>query len=112
MPALPPASLLAEGRAMLTALAADFLALGHVSVDVLGDPVTPLELPGCTVHPNVTPEQGRSAISSLSADADWTVIVAPEFGGILYERCRAVEASGGRLLGPSSRIVALTADKQ
>jgi hypothetical protein len=38
-------------------------------------------------------------------------VIAPEFQGILAERCRIVENVGGRLLGPSSRAVALCSDK-
>ena len=54
----------------------------------------------------------RLAIARLTAAADWTVDLAPEFDGHLRLRCEAVERAGGRLLGPSSGLVALAADKQ
>src|SRR5262249_9668643 len=40
-----------------------------------------------------------------------TLVIAPEFRGILAERCRIVERVGGRLLGPSAHAVELCADK-
>jgi predicted ATP-grasp superfamily ATP-dependent carboligase len=54
---------------------------------------------------------GCEAFCELARSADWTLVIAPEFDGILAERCRQVEESGGRLLGPSSAAVRLTADK-
>ena len=39
-------------------------------------------------------------------------VVAPEFDDLLRSRCRLVEESGGRLLGPSAALVSLAADKQ
>jgi predicted ATP-grasp superfamily ATP-dependent carboligase len=52
-----------------------------------------------------------SAFQVLAGQADWTLVIAPEFAGILAERCRWVEAAGGRLLGPASAAVRLAADK-
>ncbi len=51
-------------------------------------------------------------LSEWSGRVDWTLVVAPEFDDLLGSRCRLVESSGGRLLGPSSSFVALAADKQ
>jgi hypothetical protein len=48
---------------------------------------------------------------TLAAAADWSLVIAPEFEDILFQRCRWVEEEGGRLLGPSSAAVRLTADK-
>lgn len=48
---------------------------------------------------------------ALAADADFSLIIAPEFDGILEQRCRWVEEERGCLLGPSSAAIRLTADK-
>src|SRR5262249_60505028 len=53
----------------------------------------------------------ETAVRDLAAAADGSLVIAPEFDDILRGRCRWVEEAGGRLLGPSSEAVALTADK-
>jgi tyramine---L-glutamate ligase len=107
------ASLLAEGRAMLSAIAADFGRLDDARIDVLADACeAPCSLPACcTVHSVRSQDDERRAIDRLAAVADWTVVIAPEFQGHLATRCRAVERAGGKLLGPDSDFVALTSDK-
>ncbi|MEX2113755.1 MAG: ATP-grasp domain-containing protein [Pirellulales bacterium] len=111
---LAPESLLAEGRAMLQALVADFAALDGVQVDVLGDRrFGACELTArATTHCVASADDEQAALASLAVAADWSVIIAPEFDGHLLARVCLVEQSGGRLLGPASRIVALAADKQ
>jgi hypothetical protein len=39
-------------------------------------------------------------------------VIAPEFDGLLEARAHIVKTAGGRLLGPSPRLIALAADKQ
>ncbi len=108
----PAGSLLAEGQAMLSALAADFAAIDGTTVDVLRDPRLPsLSLSGVTVHPVSRAAAERGALEELAAVADWTVLIAPEFDAYLLSRTRAVERYGGRLLSPSSQVVSLTSDK-
>ena len=108
----PAGSLLAEGQAMLSALAADFAAIDGTTVDVLRDPRLPsLSLSGVTVHPVSRAAAERGALEELAAVADWTVLIAPEFDAYLLTRTRAVERCGGRLLSPSSQVVSLTSDK-
>ncbi len=108
----PPETLLVEGRAMLRALAADFTSVGGISVEVLRDArYRGCELPGCTIHEVASAAEEQQAIGRISAAADWTVMIAPEFCGHLYARCQAVESAGGTLLGPDSQLVALTSDK-
>jgi hypothetical protein len=112
-PEPPPTSLTAEGRAMLQALAADFSAVSGTSVEVTRDVrLRQCALAGCAIHEVASRAGECQAIKRLSAAADWTVIIAPEFCGHLTERCRAVEQAGGRLLGPGSILVALASDKQ
>jgi tyramine---L-glutamate ligase len=108
----PGGSLLAEGQAMLSALAADFAAIDGMTVDVLRDSrLPPLSLSGVTVHPVSHAAAERGALEELAAVADWTVLIAPEFDSYLLSRTRAVERGGGRLLSPSSQVVSLTSDK-
>jgi predicted ATP-grasp superfamily ATP-dependent carboligase len=93
----PPApSLLAEGRAMLEAVTADFAAVRGVHVLSHGTHGTP-----------VTNETFWEAVSQ----ADFTLVIAPECGGRLEYLCREVLRAGGRLLGPSPEAVRLAADK-
>ncbi len=108
------ASLRREGQAMLEAVVADFAALGDV------EPVVMLDRPYGNV--DIT-DVGRPVkvhgakdelqlLRSWSARTDWSLLIAPEFDDLLLRRCEVVEQAGGRLLGPSSEVVALAADKQ
>jgi predicted ATP-grasp superfamily ATP-dependent carboligase len=87
-----PASLRAEGRAMLDAIAEDFGRVPDVEVVTVAD---------CDEH----------AFRERARAADFTFVVAPEFDQLLRTLCRWVEEAGGRLLGPSSAAIALTGDK-
>jgi predicted ATP-grasp superfamily ATP-dependent carboligase len=77
----PAPSLLAEGRAMLDAVTADFRAI-----------------------PNVT-------LVRYAAHADFTLLIAPESAGRLEHLATEVLHVGDRLLGPSPDAIRLTADK-
>jgi hypothetical protein len=106
------ASLIREGWAMLSALATDLAAIAGTHVQVIRDHHgLPGPLPGCELVHVDTPGEECSALCRSAAQADWTIIIAPEFDGILHHRCRSVEDNGGRLLGPSSDLVALLSDK-
>jgi predicted ATP-grasp superfamily ATP-dependent carboligase len=130
----PPESLLREGVAMADALAADLVAIG-TEVVTLRD----CRLKGAGVFFHVggrhfpdsqrqrrhgkrlpTPlrtrvvrcsEEERTAVAELAAACDGAIVIAPELGNALLERCRWVEAAGGRLLGPGPAIVELATDK-
>jgi predicted ATP-grasp superfamily ATP-dependent carboligase len=109
----PAGSLLAEGAAMVEALAADFAALPGVRVAVLHDGrLTEPAFEECDVVVVRSAEKERSRFEELAALADWTVVIAPEFNGHLVDRCRTVVAVAGRLLGPGPELVELAADKQ
>lgn len=81
---------------MLGALAEDFRRVPGVRVWLL---------------PRPRLARDRRTFRRLAARADWSVVIAPEIEGTLLDLCRDVETAGGRLLGPSSAVVALTGDK-
>src|SRR5215471_10147814 len=84
-PADPLHPLHREGRAMRDALADDFEQITGVGVRTLG---------------SVGPDDERGLFSKAVRECDWTLLIAPEFDGILAERCQWVYLAGGRLLGP------------
>ena len=103
-PGPPPApSLLAEGRAMLEAMAADFAAVPGVQVQRPADG----GFDG-TCGTNGTVGQG---VLDLAATANYSLVIGPECGGRLEHLCREVVRVGGRLLGPSPDAIRMTADK-
>jgi len=108
---VPSGSLLREGAAMLTALAKDLASIPGAEVLALLDDRLAIEQ--MDVHWNrVRNAQEESArFDSLTTASDWTIVIAPEFDEILLGRSRRVEELGGRLLGPSSAIVALATYK-
>lgn len=112
-PGAPPeGSLLREGAAMVRAIAADFAALGVTQVVALRDSrLDAFELPACHVQQVRSADEERAAVCALSADSDYTLLIAPELDGALLARCGEVEAGGGRLLGPPADFVAVAADK-
>ncbi len=104
--------LAAEGSAMVRSLVADFCCAEGIAVDVLRDRrFRGLELSAAIVHEVGSASDEHDAIRSLAAVADWSIVIAPEFCGYLYTRCRLVEESGGRLLGPGAALVAILSDK-
>lgn len=108
-----PESLLREGCAMLLAVAADFAKLDGVHVHVLRDTrLTNFRLPSCCIHDVATAQAERRAFIQQTAAADWTLLIAPEFDGLLLSRCHLVQRMGGRLLGSDPRLIELTSDKQ
>ena len=106
-------SLLAEARAMVQAVAADFAALEAIEVVTTRDTRLPeLHPPGCQVTLVGSSDEEQAAIRQLAGSADWTFLIAPETGGALLERCRLAEACGGRLLSPASACVEIATSKQ
>lgn len=93
-----PLSVRREGRAMFEALLSDGRQL-RPHLDVVTIP---------QLRETVKEED---IFRDTAGCSDFALIVAPEFDGILEQRCRWVEESNGRLLGPESKAVHLTADK-
>lgn len=106
-----PASLAAEGDAMLTALVDDLTAMAGVEVRVLRDPrFGALPSPAQTLFL----DGDQASLASLAAaatqvDAVWTI--APESGRALEAVNRAVAQSGSLLIGCDSETVATCASK-
>lgn len=97
---------------MRRALAADFAALPGMSVRVmLDDRFTPSRRAPRAEYVRVLEGEELAGLARLAAEADFTIVVAPETGGILHERAQIVERAGGRWLGSSPEAIALTADK-
>src|SRR4051794_38458055 len=95
----PEGSLLAEGRAMVQAVALDFAAIDGVEIVTTRDARLPeLHTAACRVTPIASAEEEFTALVQLAKCADWTLLIAPESGGALVARCRLVEEMGGRLL--------------
>ncbi|HEV3144575.1 MAG TPA: ATP-grasp domain-containing protein [Gemmataceae bacterium] len=86
-------SLRAEGAAMQRAIVEDMQRVPSVEVLVPSYPVK------------------EPTFRAAARNADYSLIIAPEFAGILLERCRWVLEEGGRLLGPAPEAIAVTADK-
>src|SRR5215212_4627602 len=108
-----PASLVREGAAMIGALAADFLRIKDCRVSALRDPrVLQLALPGCSVVDVLSRTSHREELERLSAAAEATILIAPEFDDILLKAARWSLSSGGRLMSPAPEFVRVAADKQ
>jgi tyramine---L-glutamate ligase len=106
-------SLVAEGSAMLAAVIADFGLLASARLSVMRDGRLPrLESADCRVVTIGSAEQEQVVFKQLAAEADWTLLIAPETGGALLERCCTVAAVGGRLLSPSAACVEVASNKQ
>lgn len=104
----PTGSLLREGAAMFTALVEDLVRIPGVTVVAMRDFRVEMEVsPTMECSQVESTESEKSHFDKLAANADWTIVIAPEFDELLLDRTRRVESLGGRLLGPNSRIVAL-----
>jgi predicted ATP-grasp superfamily ATP-dependent carboligase len=89
-----------EGRAMWEAVAADFARIPGVEVVTLPEPPD-------------APEYGteREAFRQAASTADWSLVIAPEISGLLYNRCHMALDAGSRVLGPTQFAVQLTGNK-
>ena len=100
---------------MIAALAADFAAIEGVKTSVILDSRQDTNgLPWARCQIILVRKAGGDcdALTTCCRDADWTIVIAPDFDGLLESRCRIVDMAGGRLLGPSPRLISLAADKQ
>jgi predicted ATP-grasp superfamily ATP-dependent carboligase len=105
-----PASWAAEGRAMRRAIASDFASLPGVRVVMTLDARLPDE-PGPWTVVRIGHEQDVDEWARIAAEADWTVLIAPETGGTLADCSRTLAQRGGRSLGSTPEAVEWTGDK-
>ncbi len=108
-PAAP--SLYREGAAMLSALVEDLARSAALEPCTLLAQRCPLVLPGIGRRFVPGRDDESSALRALAAECDAALVIAPEDGGILLDRCRWVRAAGCIVLGPTEETIALTADK-
>ena len=107
-----PAALLAEGSAMIRALAADFSAIPDSQVTILQDArLTDLPAASCEVLDIHSSSDLRHEFDRLAAAADWSLVIAPEFDDILRTNVAGVLDAGGRSLNASDHFIATAADK-
>ena len=100
----------AEGRTMRRALADDFQKVAGVEVVMTLDARFRTTSPPYRVV-SVARNEETATLARLSADADFTLVIAPETGGVLAARARLIESAGGRSLGASASAVSLSGNK-
>src|SRR6187402_3229916 len=94
-------SLLAEATAMVRAVSEDFCGLPSARIVSMRDRrLPPLHLAECQVFEVNGEDDERELFVRLAKKSDWTLVIAPESDGALFDRARWVEAAGGRLLSP------------
>jgi predicted ATP-grasp superfamily ATP-dependent carboligase len=108
-----PETLLIEGEAMLTSLATDLAAIPDAKVTVLRDArLEPLSVRGCRVVDVHSRENHLQEFSRLAAKADHTIVIAPEFDGILSTTLQLARDANANLIASSAEFVAITSNKQ
>jgi len=100
-----------EGWAMLSHIIADFADLPETSVTTCLDRRFAAESLPADITRVDTADQCQTRFDQLTAAADWTLVIAPEFDDILYRLTLRVEQIGKRLLGSTPQAVRLGADK-
>jgi predicted ATP-grasp superfamily ATP-dependent carboligase len=112
-PGALPESLVHEGAAMIGTLAPDLARIEGFQVTALRDPrVLQLALPGCEIVDVLGQFERDEEIARLAAEADGTILIAPEFDGILLKTAERTVRAGGRLLSPSPEFIRVAASKQ
>ncbi|MBC8354104.1 MAG: ATP-grasp domain-containing protein [Planctomycetes bacterium] len=110
---VPSGSLLREGAAMFASLAEDLAEIPETEVVAMRDVRLSITDPPGLSSVSITNSQDEAShFDMLATNADWTIVIAPEFEKILLNRVRRIEELGGRLLGPNSRIVGLGTSKE
>jgi predicted ATP-grasp superfamily ATP-dependent carboligase len=97
---------------MSRAIAGDFARTPRESVRVFltRDPRLADE-PGPWEIVTIADVDNSRQLESLARSADFTVLIAPETGGVLADLTRTLEGAGARLLGSSPEAVAQATDK-
>ncbi|MCC7145387.1 MAG: ATP-grasp domain-containing protein [Phycisphaeraceae bacterium] len=104
------ASLVTRGMAMLKVVVEDFLQAGAQVMTTL-DWRIELPLHGAQVLKSEADSNVEGVIDQLAAEADWALVIAPEFDKILETWSSKLTAAGARRLGSRPDAIALCADK-
>ncbi len=108
-----PGSLLIEGQAMLAALASDFAAIPGARVTVLRDArLDSLSLHRWQAIDVHSREHHLEEFSRLSAEADHTLVIAPEFDAILTASIGLARRSGAKLVAATDDFITIASNKQ
>ena len=109
----PPQSLQVEAWAMLSAVLGDLSAMPDVEAVTLVAPEFPERLRSAMTAIVVRDAAGREqAFDQAVESADATMLIAPEFDGLLLSLAQRVEQLGGKLLSPAADFVEIASDKQ
>ncbi|HEX3599209.1 MAG TPA: ATP-grasp domain-containing protein [Lacipirellulaceae bacterium] len=108
-----PATLVREGAGMIGALVADFQRMPGCRVVAFRDPrIVQLALGNCELIEVLSRFEHDEEFERVAVSADATILIAPEFDGILGRLARRVITAGGRLLSPSPAFIRIAGDKQ
>jgi predicted ATP-grasp superfamily ATP-dependent carboligase len=108
-----PASLAREGAAMIGGLVADLQRVEGCQVVAFRDlRFVQLALGNCEMVEILSRFAHDEEIERVAAEADATILIAPELDGILWKLARRVVAAGGKLLSPSPDFIRIASDKQ
>lgn len=108
-----PASILAEGYAMLRCVTADLKAAGHQVTVLLDERISKFKAPldvDCTV-PVSSADSVNKALTHNVAANDAVIIIAPETAQILQKLVRGIEQTGKISLNCSADAIATFSDK-
>jgi len=107
-----PASLAAEGQAMLLAFLDDLSKIDNCKIVTTWDTrLSDWTISNVTAFPINDPADEKTLFRKLAAESDITFVIAPEFDGILAQRARWVQEVGGNWAGCSCDAIELCADK-
>lgn len=105
-------SLADEGLSMVRAVAADFARIPGTVVTLFRDvQVTALAVAGCQVIDIDSRHQHDDEFDRMAASADATLLIAPEFDGVLLSLVSRAESLKARLISPGSEFVGMASDK-
>ncbi|PHR89453.1 MAG: hypothetical protein COA78_35835, partial [Blastopirellula sp.] len=109
---VPEGSLLQEGAGMFLSISKDFLADPRFELVTLRDHrIEQTELFEATVREVRSAEEEQALFLQNCNEADYTLIIAPEFENCLTDRVRWAEENSATLLSPGLEFVQLCSDK-
>jgi predicted ATP-grasp superfamily ATP-dependent carboligase len=101
-----------EGFAMLNAVVEDFSKTGNEIVTTLDTRLKSLQ---SHIQANeiiqIAEGEFHEKFENIVDESDAVLLIAPEKGNVLFDLAKKVEHAGKQLLGPSSEVIKITADK-